>query len=42
MEEAWLVPLVQDEDGRMVETWAMECRTGLYYTQCVRDAHCDL
>jgi hypothetical protein len=31
-EEAWLVPLIQDEDGRMVETWAMECRNGLYYT----------
>jgi hypothetical protein len=31
-EEAWLVPLIQDEDGRMVETWATECRNGLYYT----------
>jgi hypothetical protein len=31
-EEAWLVPLIQDADGRMVETWAMECRNGLYYT----------
>ena len=34
-EEAWLVPLVQDADGRMVETWAPECTSGLYYMKCV-------
>jgi hypothetical protein len=34
-EEAWIVPLIQDADGRIVETYAVECRSGLYYMKCV-------
>ena len=29
---AWLVPLVQDSDGRLVETTATDCKSGLMYT----------
>jgi hypothetical protein len=29
---AWIVPLVQDSDGRLVESTATDCKSGLMYT----------